>query len=310
MRIDFSITLKQRNTNIEKNHSTHKTDMQGRTHAVSHFSTPFTGKERDEETGYGYFGARYMDHELMTMFISVDRYADKYPFISPYAYCAWNPTRLIDPSGDTLVVVNMNGQFLFSLDNNSTKKSSIKAKDLYSKGIQWFEPNADNYMPLLTVNSNIEAIKGIAHYSWDDIESFSLTDRLMVEYRKRGSGDFKREIAKGAFLCTVDGIPYWTDVIGQIPFVINCYRDQLMNGKTHRKATEYTINIGHLFSTGFLSIDLHPNDADNWMIRRVCEWASKGFDIGETKRCGRYTYCDVKRNSYRFDNIAQWRRTP
>ena len=27
----------------------------------------FTGKERDEETGYGYFGARYMDHELMTM---------------------------------------------------------------------------------------------------------------------------------------------------------------------------------------------------------------------------------------------------
>ena len=28
----------------------------------------FTGKERDEETGYGYFGARYMDHELMTSF--------------------------------------------------------------------------------------------------------------------------------------------------------------------------------------------------------------------------------------------------
>ncbi|MDY6370681.1 MAG: hypothetical protein SPL12_00075 [Bacteroidales bacterium] len=27
----------------------------------------FTGKERDKETGYSYFGARYMDHELMTM---------------------------------------------------------------------------------------------------------------------------------------------------------------------------------------------------------------------------------------------------
>lgn len=60
----------------------------------------FTGKERDEETGYGYFGARYMDHELMTMWLSVDPMADKYPSISPYAYCAWNPVKLVDPDGN------------------------------------------------------------------------------------------------------------------------------------------------------------------------------------------------------------------
>ena len=59
----------------------------------------FTGKERDEETGYGYFGARYMDHDLMTMWLSVDPMADKYPNISPYAYCAWNPVKLVDPDG-------------------------------------------------------------------------------------------------------------------------------------------------------------------------------------------------------------------
>ena len=59
----------------------------------------FTGKERDEETGYGYFGARYMDHELMTMWLSVDPLADKYPSINPYAYCVWNPVRLVDPDG-------------------------------------------------------------------------------------------------------------------------------------------------------------------------------------------------------------------
>lgn len=62
-------------------------------------SFTFTGKERDEETGYGYFGARYMDHELMTMWLSVDPMADKYPGISPYAYCAWNPVKLVDPDG-------------------------------------------------------------------------------------------------------------------------------------------------------------------------------------------------------------------
>ena len=63
------------------------------------FCCTFTGKEKDEETGYGYFGARYMDHELMTMWLSVDPMADKYPNISPYAYCAWNPVKLVDPDG-------------------------------------------------------------------------------------------------------------------------------------------------------------------------------------------------------------------
>ena len=43
-----------------------------------------------------------MDYSMMTSFISVDRYASKYPFISPYAYCAWNPISIIDPTGDTL----------------------------------------------------------------------------------------------------------------------------------------------------------------------------------------------------------------
>ena len=72
-------------------------NIQGSTGYSERFT--FTGKERDEETGFGYFGARYMDHELMTMWLSVDPLADKYPSISPYAYCAWNPIRLVDPDG-------------------------------------------------------------------------------------------------------------------------------------------------------------------------------------------------------------------
>ena len=70
-----------------------------RTQAMRFYHMSFTGKERDEETGYGYFGARYMDHELMAMWLSVDPLADKYPSISPYAYCAWNPIKLVDPDG-------------------------------------------------------------------------------------------------------------------------------------------------------------------------------------------------------------------
>ena len=59
----------------------------------------FIGKERDSETGFSYFGARYYDSDLMTAWLSVDPMADKYPSLSPYAYCAWNPIRLVDSNG-------------------------------------------------------------------------------------------------------------------------------------------------------------------------------------------------------------------
>ncbi len=77
----------------------HKNKAKNRTKNVRFYPFSCTGKERDEETGYGYFGARYMDHELMTMWLSVDPMADKYPSISPYAYCNWNPVKLVDPDG-------------------------------------------------------------------------------------------------------------------------------------------------------------------------------------------------------------------
>ena len=65
--------------------------------AVSQSS--FTGKETDWETGYSYFGARYYDPTLLTSWTAVDPMADKYPNISPYAYCNWNPIKITDPDG-------------------------------------------------------------------------------------------------------------------------------------------------------------------------------------------------------------------
>lgn len=59
----------------------------------------FNGKEKDYESGFHYFGARYYWSELLTGWLSVDPMADRYPSISPYAYCAWNPVKLIDPDG-------------------------------------------------------------------------------------------------------------------------------------------------------------------------------------------------------------------
>jgi len=58
----------------------------------------FTEKERDDETGLDYFGARYYDSDI-ARWLSVDPLADKYPGWSPYNYCQNNPLVFIDPNG-------------------------------------------------------------------------------------------------------------------------------------------------------------------------------------------------------------------
>jgi RHS repeat-associated protein len=58
----------------------------------------FTGKERDAETGYYYHGARFNSSDIG--WLSVDPMADKYPSMTPYNYCAWNPVKLVDPTGE------------------------------------------------------------------------------------------------------------------------------------------------------------------------------------------------------------------
>ena len=63
----------------------------------------YTGKERDEETGNDYFGARYYA-AYTPMWLSPDPLMDKYPSISPYAYCSWNPMKYVDPDGKEKIV--------------------------------------------------------------------------------------------------------------------------------------------------------------------------------------------------------------
>ncbi len=84
----------------------YRNDRKKRIQNVNFSPRYFTGKERDSETGFSYFGARYYDSDILTGWLSVDPMADKYPSLSPYAYCAWNPIKLVDPDGKEGIVVS------------------------------------------------------------------------------------------------------------------------------------------------------------------------------------------------------------
>ncbi|MBN2729672.1 MAG: RHS repeat-associated core domain-containing protein, partial [Bacteroidales bacterium] len=65
---------------------------------------PATAGEKDDETQYSYFGARYYDSDL-SVWLSVDPISDRYPSLSPYAYVANNPIKLVDPNGEDIYII-------------------------------------------------------------------------------------------------------------------------------------------------------------------------------------------------------------
>ena len=73
----------------------------------------FNGKEKDWESGFHYYGARYYWSEVLTGWLSVDPLADKYPEIIP--------TKDMTP-GDI-------GTFQTPIDYNAVMKKAIEFSD-------------------------------------------------------------------------------------------------------------------------------------------------------------------------------------
>lgn len=64
------------------------------------FSSPyrFNSKEKDQETGLHYYGARYYQSKL-SMWLSVDPKAHWYPNKTPFNFSGNNPLNIVDPNG-------------------------------------------------------------------------------------------------------------------------------------------------------------------------------------------------------------------
>ena len=207
---------------------------------------------------------------------------------SPYACFAGNPVWFADDKGDTLRVTTKEGTFLFSLDDKKTKTTDITAEKLYYKGIQWFEPLADNYMPLIKKAADLSINPSLKHFSWKQIASFAEVNRFMITYRQGGIGDWKKSKkgANGYFLVTVGGDPYWADAIGQIPFAVDYFTDMYMLDGDKEAAIIKTIQKGKEYGEGklFGGKTDNSNTYDNYFILRAALWASKRYTLDVTIR--------------------------
>ena len=59
--------------------------------------------------------------------LSVDPLTDKYPNISPYAYCSWNPVKFVDPDGKKVVYNDVTGDCKSMVDEFCSQSAMFEA---------------------------------------------------------------------------------------------------------------------------------------------------------------------------------------
>ena len=102
----------------------------------------FSAKEKDVETGLSYFGSRYYSSDL-SIWLSVDPMASKYPSLSPYVYCADNPVKLVDPNGEDWYIPENGSSPLY--DKNVTQDNLPEGAQYVGKTAHWFgQTESDN----------------------------------------------------------------------------------------------------------------------------------------------------------------------
>jgi RHS repeat-associated protein len=265
----------------------------------------FSQKERDAEINLDYFLARYYSN-ITGRFTSVDPIAlTQERLYDPqtlnlYVYTRNNPLKYVDLNGEDIKVTAKDGKELFILDDGKKEVTTMTAMDLYKKGIQWFEPEADNYMPLKSTANGIEKFSELKHFTWDQIANFAEQDRAMSSYRQGGSGDWKssKEGADGYFLVTVNGMPYWADAIGQIPFAVDYFTDRLESNGDPEKAAKETLQKGQEYAEGRILGGKRDtsNTYDNYFVLRGAIWASHRWQVSEPGKI--YGYYIERKDTY------------
>lgn len=186
----------------------------------------YVGKERDDETGLYYYGARYYAAWL-ARFISVDPLKDKFPYLASYQYASNDPVGDIDIDGlesrkeldkppilplpDNLAAVNPSYRKsnLISSEIQQAVKAKEKlaefARELISDLMEepWIESKQENSdLDLKTLAKNIKKTKSYATKSKNPYEQVEQLDDRIQAHRDRMMVQGQRTYSNGKNVTT------------------------------------------------------------------------------------------------------------
>jgi len=117
--------------------------LEERNYAKDNSMYKFTGKERDKESEYDYFGARYYDARI-GRWGTTDPLMEKHYDFSPYNYVLDNPLYYIDPDGKQVAkyIFDAIKKILINPNENDIAGFGNKDEDLDKDGIK---DNFDSY---------------------------------------------------------------------------------------------------------------------------------------------------------------------
>ncbi|MCR4811540.1 MAG: RHS repeat-associated core domain-containing protein [Bacteroidales bacterium] len=134
------------------------------------FHPDSSGKEKDAEIGYYYFGARYYNSDL-SLWLSVDPMSDKYPSLSPYNYCAWNPMKIVDPNGNEISpIFSTEGKLLGTDDEGYKGRAIVMEESSFRQGMSHTEAKSKGTF-LDEYGSSISISDG----DWNKVEAYGGT---------------------------------------------------------------------------------------------------------------------------------------
>jgi RHS repeat-associated protein len=147
----------------------------------------FTGKERDTETGWDYFGARYYASRVGRFTTTDPAYVLQENLLDPqrwnkYAYARNNPLKYTDPDGrliDTIADVGFIGWDVFDMGRSAYRGEGVS-------GTQWLALGGDVLgaaIPFATgIGAAIRAGSKVEH----SVEAARAAERLIEANRVRG----------------------------------------------------------------------------------------------------------------------------
>ena len=125
-------------------------------------------------------------HSDLSIWLSVDPLADKYPGLSPYTYCADNPVKLMDSDGDSLI--------------NFYKQIVINAQEIYNRAVSQNQPDLSHETKVLE-EAKISCyyvdqfINGLSDDQYKALNNIKDNGKPLHKYNGHGKGDKSAEHA-------------------------------------------------------------------------------------------------------------------